>query len=46
LCLRKLAPAVVWLARGAAHDVTGRVFHVDGGKVKLLQDPWVVSPAG
>jgi len=38
-----VAPIVVWLAGDAAREVTGRVFDVRGGVVRVLE-PWTRGP--
>jgi NAD(P)-dependent dehydrogenase (short-subunit alcohol dehydrogenase family) len=39
-----IAPLVVWLGSAESHDVTGRVFELEGGKVSLA-DGWQHGPA-
>ena len=39
-----IAPLVVWLGSSESHDVTGRVFELEGGKVSVA-DGWQHGPA-
>jgi hypothetical protein len=38
-----IAPTVIWLGSAYAHDVTGCIFELEGGKI-MLEDGWREGP--